>query len=172
MTMDMIIDDSGVQNNIKRFSREIRKELPVTISLAFDMIGQRSQANYWRLRGGAPILGKLTARTTRLIRSISPQGGARPGGIGSSEQIREIREFGNRFIGRFGSRVPYAAIHEFGGTIRAKNKKYLRFRTFDGSWHTSKKVTIPARPFITPAARDEEQRIASMIGDTFARAWR
>jgi len=172
MSMDAFIDDAALQENIRRFSRDIRKALPVAISMAFDMIGQRSQADYWRLRGGAPISNKLTARTTRLIRSLSSQGGARPAGIGSSEQIREISEFGNRFVGRFGSKVPWAAIHEFGGVIRAKNKMYLRFRTFDGSWHTIKKVNMPARPYLAPAARDEEPRIANMIADAFARTWR
>ncbi|NLI41974.1 MAG: hypothetical protein GX421_12505 [Caldisericales bacterium] len=172
MDGQMYIDDSSVQEHIRQFSREIHKALPQAISLAFDIIGQRSQASYWRLRGGAPIREKLTARSTRLIRSVSPQGGARPGGVGASEQIREIQEFGNRFVGRFGSRVPYAAIHEFGGEIKPVSKKYLRFRTFDGSWHSVKKVIMPARPFLRPAAADESGRIAAMIGDTFARAWR
>ncbi|MCB0072832.1 MAG: HK97 gp10 family phage protein [Caldilineaceae bacterium] len=45
----------------------------------------------------------------------------------------------------------YAAIHEFGGVIRAKGGGYLRFRTKDGQWHTVKEVTIPARPYVRPA---------------------
>jgi phage gpG-like protein len=172
MSSKVIIDDSGVQDNIRRFSRDIRKELPISISLAFDMIGQRSQASYWRIRGGAPIKNKLTARSTRLIRSLAPQGGSRPGGVGSSEQIRSIQEFSKRYVGRFGTKVPYAGIHEYGGTIKPKTKKYLRFRTFDGQWHTVRKVVMPARPFLAPAARDEEGRTKNLIADTFARTWR
>lgn len=171
MRGSVTIDDSGVQDNIKRFSRDIRQDLPTAISLGFDLIGQRSQASYWRLRGGAPIKNKLTARSTRLIRSLSPQGGARPGGVGISEQIRSIQEFGKRIVGRFGSKVPYAAIHEFGGVIRPKTKKYLRFRTFDGKWHTVKKVVMPARAFLNPAAKDEEQRIGNLVAETFSRCW-
>jgi phage gpG-like protein len=41
----------------------------------------------------------------------------------------------------------YAAIHQFGGEIVAKNSPLLRFRS-GGRWWSKKKVTIPARPFI------------------------
>lgn len=55
--------------------------------------------------------------------------------------------------------TPYAAIHQFGGVIRAKNKPVLRFRS-GGRWWSKKEVKIPARPFfpitqtgqLTPAA--------------------
>jgi hypothetical protein len=36
----------------------------------------------------------------------------------------------------------YAAIHEYGGTIRAVNAPYLVFQTPDGEWHSVKEVTI------------------------------
>lgn len=49
-----------------------------------------------------------------------------------------------------GSNLAYASIHEFGGEIKAKNVKYLRFRTADGSWHSRKSVTIPMRPYLKP----------------------
>ena len=39
----------------------------------------------------------------------------------------------------------YAAIHQFGGTIRGK--PWLRFEWAPGRWATVAQVTIPARPF-------------------------
>lgn len=59
----------------------------------------------------------------------------------------------------------YAAIHQFGGVIRPKTAKALRFFS-GGKWYTVKKVTIPARPFfpvtpdgkLTPAAEDKIAR--------------
>lgn len=45
-----------------------------------------------------------------------------------------------------GNPVRYAAIHQFGGTIKAKTKKALRFKIGD-QWVTRESVTIPARPF-------------------------
>lgn len=165
------LNDEELQVHIAKFTRDIKVALQQGAHLAFDMIGSRSQADYWRKIGGAPIKTKLTARSTRLIRSLSPQGGARPGGVGASEQHREVRVVGDKIIGEFGSNVEYAAIHEFGGEIKAKNVKFLRFRTFDGAWHSVKKVTMPARPYLRPAAAKEQPRIADMMANLFARQW-
>lgn len=46
-----------------------------------------------------------------------------------------------------GTNLKYGAIHQFGGTIQAKRKKYLKFKTAKG-WVQKKKIRIPARPFI------------------------
>lgn len=43
---------------------------------------------------------------------------------------------------RVGTDLPYAAIHEFGGTIRPKNKKVLAFKV-GGKMVFAKKVVIP-----------------------------
>lgn len=54
-----------------------------------------------------------------------------------------------------GSNRKYAAIHHFGGTIRAKRAKALRFRIGD-TWVMKKAVTIPARPAL--GVNDEDER--------------
>lgn len=59
--------------------------------------------------------------------------------------------------------VIYAAIHEFGGVIRAVKAKALRFRTEDGAWHTVKAVTIPARPYARPALDEHVQEVEEAI---------
>lgn len=48
----------------------------------------------------------------------------------------------------WGTNVIYAGIHQFGGTIQAKNGGALRFRLPGGAFVTVKKVTMPARPFL------------------------
>jgi phage gpG-like protein len=55
----------------------------------------------------------------------------------------------------------YAAIHQFGGVIKAKGKA-LCWIGSDGKKHFARQVTIPARPFfpvingrLTPAAEDK-----------------
>jgi phage virion morphogenesis protein len=48
---------------------------------------------------------------------------------------------------RWGTNVLYAAIHQLGGTIRAKNAKALFFR-IGGQAVQVQSVTIPARPFL------------------------
>jgi len=48
-----------------------------------------------------------------------------------------------------GSNVLYGPIHHFGGTIRPKSGKYLRFPNPSGEgWIFAKSVTIPARPWL------------------------
>jgi phage gpG-like protein len=82
-----------------------------------------------------------------------------------------------------GNPTRYAAIHQFGGTIRPKNGKALRFQSGD-RWHTVAEVKIPARPFFpivgsggsaqfTPRAgalivRAGERALARALGGTVA----
>lgn len=47
----------------------------------------------------------------------------------------------------------FAHVHQLGAVIRPKRAKALRFRLADGRWVFTKKVTIPARPFM--GVRDE-----------------
>ncbi|WP_018652983.1 phage virion morphogenesis protein [Actinobacillus capsulatus] len=53
----------------------------------------------------------------------------------------------------FGSDRPYAAIHQFGGTITTKNTKALNVQG-----RPVKSVTIPARPWLG-LSTDDEQRL-------------
>lgn len=48
----------------------------------------------------------------------------------------------------WGANRIYAAIHQFGGIIRAKNAKALRFALAGGGFATVQSVKIPARPFL------------------------
>lgn len=57
-----------------------------------------------------------------------------------------------------GSNVIYAAIHQFGGTIKAKSKRGLRFRSGDnGDWVNRKEVTIPRRSFLGLEKEDKKE---------------
>jgi phage gpG-like protein len=58
------------------------------------------------------------------------------------------------------TRVKYAALHNYGGTVTAKKAPYLRFKVA-GRWVSKKSVTIPRRQFIpdtgkTPQAWAEQ----------------
>ena len=50
----------------------------------------------------------------------------------------------------------------FGGTIRAKNKPYLVFKTPTGGWVKRKSITIPARP-IFGVSEDDAQNMLTAI---------
>jgi phage gpG-like protein len=68
-----------------------------------------------------------------------------------------------------GTNVIYAAIHEFGGVIKAKKAKALRFKTKDGNWVFTKSVTIPARPYMRPAVDVGRGRIKQAVRATLKR---
>jgi phage virion morphogenesis protein len=46
-----------------------------------------------------------------------------------------------------GTSAEYAATHQFGAHIEAKNAKTLKFKV-NGKWVSKKSVDIPARPFV------------------------
>lgn len=50
----------------------------------------------------------------------------------------------------------YAAIHQFGGTIRAKGTRGLRFAIPGIGWGTVPQVSIPARPFLGLSDADRQ----------------
>lgn len=58
-----------------------------------------------------------------------------------------------------GTNVNYAAVHQFGATIRAKTAKGLRFRIGD-RFVIKRQVTVPARPFLGIDAADREEIVA------------
>lgn len=65
---------------------------------------------------------------------------------------------GNRIT--IGTKMPYAAVHQFGATIRPKNAKALVFRLGrtgprggrSSGFVRAKSVTIPARPYLGPTS--------------------
>lgn len=62
------------------------------------------------------------------------------------------------------SRVPYASIHELGGTIKATRSKYLTFQV-SGRWVKVEQVNIPARPYMKPAMQEMEPRFDGYLQD-------
>lgn len=65
-----------------------------------------------------------------------------------------------------GSNLPYARIHQLGGTIVPKTQKALKFRLPSGGFVTVKKVTIPQREYLGPSA-DDLAAWADIVEDHF-----
>jgi phage gpG-like protein len=71
---------------------------------------------------------------------------------------------GTYVVGQWGSvDLKYALIHELGGVIVPKKAKALAIPQPDGSVRFVKKVTIPARPYLRPAADLIYPRLAANI---------
>lgn len=68
--------------------------------------------------------------------------------------VEYVREVGHDSV-EVGSNAKYAAIHHFGGVIRAKNAGALRFRIGE-SFVMKKAVTMPARPALGLNGEDED----------------
>ena len=68
-----------------------------------------------------------------------------------------------------GSNVIYAAIHEFGGTIRPKEKAALAFQ-IDDRWVVVQSVQMPARPYLQPALESKEPAVAETLANTLYEA--
>lgn len=89
--------------------------------------------------------------TSRLINSIDVQ----PDPSASSGTVIWIS---------IGTNVIYAAIHEFGGVIKAKAGKMLSWINDAGERVFAKAVHIPAKPYLRPALDEHEDDIKDAVG--------
>jgi phage gpG-like protein len=90
---------------------------------------------------------------------------------GSIKIAENARPDGVGVVGTWGSTdVRYALIHELGGVIVPVRAQALKFRLPDGSFRIVKSVTIPARPYLRPAADAIYPRLAGNIRGFFEKA--
>jgi HK97 gp10 family phage protein len=136
-----------------------------------DVIKKQTAVEMWRamsileaaIKQNIRVRSGLKVRTGTLLNSIQ----------------KHVVEKGDTVTGTIGpENVPYAAIHEFGGTIPARrieprNAKALRWMGSGGDFFFSKGHDIPsfqirARPFLQPAMDEKaeviRQRFALFIG--------
>jgi phage virion morphogenesis protein len=57
----------------------------------------------------------------------------------------------------WGTNRIYAAVHQFGATIKPKNAKALRFQVPGLGWFNKQEVEIPARPFLGVSDDDQDE---------------
>ncbi len=89
---------------------------------------------------------------------------------GGIDIVDYAREDSSGVAGQWGVRdVRYALIHELGGTITPKTAKALAIPQPDGSVRFAKSVTIPARPYLRPAADQLYPTLASRIRNAYDR---
>jgi hypothetical protein len=75
----------------------------------------------------------------------------------------ELSSEGLHPIALVGTDVIYAKQREYGGVIKAKNGEYLRFRTYDGKWVTTKQVNQPPHPVWRPVFDNNKQKYGDMM---------
>lgn len=165
--MGMKHDQTGFDGFVKKLAKEITPGLKKGIALGMDHIGIMATGKRMINPGGEndPVdSDKVTTRSGRLARSFLPQGGAFTP-TGEREQVRKITAKGEKIVGEFGSRVPYAGVHESGAEIlQTLTARQIAF--FWAKWYESGKVQdkwraaalsktvsikVPARPILAPA---------------------
>lgn len=104
------------------------------------------EGNPWPASLRATMLGGRTLTdTARLVQSITHEATESSVAVGTNEI--------------------HAAIHQMGGTIKAKTSKGLRFRGLgNGGWITKQEVTIPQRAFLG-LDEDDEAEIRFLSAD-------
>ena len=69
-----------------------------------------------------------------------------------------------------GTNKEYARIHQFGGTIKPKKGKFLKFKGQNGKDVFVEEVTLPPRPFIG-VSREDLEEVKGAISDFIAGAF-
>lgn len=85
----------------------------------------------------------------------------RTGRLRSSVTTR-VEMQGKDILGKVGSNVVYAPVHEYGATITAKKGEYLRFQV-EGHWVSVKSVKIPRRPIWEPTLKENREKINALF---------
>lgn len=98
------------------------------------------------LKAGGNVIRAKSELKCRAVLNKHPMGN-----LANSIQVQDPVVGGRQAYIDVGTNVEYAAIHEFGGIIKARNAEALVFQTLDGQWHRTKSVHIPARPYMRPA---------------------
>lgn len=151
-------DDSEFRRGLREL-RSYRGELIALILRRWaEEVIATAQQRY--LNAGAGDTTALHSRTGRLSSAVKWWGGG-PTTV---------------FVGVRG--VVYAAIHEFGGIIRARSGGLLVFETEDGVWHAVPQVRIPQRSYIRRSMEDVFERsdrarrlAARTLEDFIRRRW-
>lgn len=129
---------------------ELLEEVAATVltnrAQLFDAGGAHNGHEAWeppKMREGIPLSDKGVLR-----RSVSSTGGSKPGPGG-------IIKFESDVV-KLSTNIAYAAIQNYGGIVRPKNKKALAWKV-GKQWHFAQKVEIPKRPFLDGAWNQQDQ---------------
>lgn len=143
------------------------------------MSGIRIKGDFMKLRETLSKLGNfnysslnkdigeemVTQTMDRFDEQKSPEGEAWPVSIRASQGGETLSDSGdlkgsihasaNSEGVAVGTNKIYAAIHQFGGTIKAKNAKCLKF-SIGGRWSSKSEVEMPERSFLGVSDEDFE----------------
>lgn len=132
-----------LQSKFKSLGDKMGTILEMAVAAGAVVVTNEAQNNASR---GHPSY--LKRQTGTLVRSIQPH---------------VVSASNTRVEMAVGSSLEYSRIHEFGGTISAKNGGKLTFKTEDGAWHQVTSVHIPPRPYLRPALDENVAEIEAAV---------
>lgn len=162
-SITVTIEDARVRRAFARLARTMENTRPV-----MERIGT----------------GLVASVERRFVSQTDPDGNAwaalNPGYASDKRNSRILTESGrlrgsiNKNVGsdqvRVGTNTPYAAIHQFGGTITPKSASHLMFR-IGGGFAKVTSVTLPARPYLG-ISEEDHRMIGEVVEGFVARAVR
>ena len=131
--LEISLDDGDLQRGLGQLLRNARHPRPMMRAIAAELLSI-TEDNFENENWGGQIPWKPTHRGGKILQK-------------SGQLAASIHTASGSNFARIGTNKPYAAIHQFGGTIEAKNKPYLVFKVGDG-FRRVKQVKIPARPYL------------------------
>lgn len=137
MQIHITIDDAGVRAELGRLAGRLRNLTPAMRGIG-EIVRRSVEQNFAAKPPGRPEAWKESKR-------VKEKGGQTLSDTGRLRRSFTVRAYNDR--AEIGTNVKYAAIHQAGGVVMAKNKPYLKFKIGD-QWVSKKSVTIPARPFL------------------------
>lgn len=135
MQIHVTIEDSQVRDMLSRIVGRMRNPARAMRGIG-EIVRTSIERNFEK--GGRPDRWPISGR-------VKASGGQTLSDTGRLRRSFTVRGYKDR--AEVGTNVKYAAIHQLGGVIEAKNKPYLTFK-IGGKFISKKRVTMPARPFM------------------------
>jgi len=154
LTLTTQVDDREVRRAFSRLQGVMDNTTPIMAAIGTGIVGSTHQRFITQTApDGSPwaALNPEYAAGKRNSRILTESGRLRD----------SISSRPSRNAVAVGTNVIYAAIHQFGGTIKPKNASHLIFK-INGRTVGAKSVTIPDRPFLG-ISTDDEVMIAEVV---------
>jgi len=143
------MDVGAVLNRLNAIAESVLKQAPYMMQAYIGVNMKRTSASAARKGLGRNTTSTLRMVSGKLFQSFNPS---------NELNITEIKTSGDVTTLFYGSRVPYAVIHEYGGVINHPGSdKFQVFnignRTIFTHFTKAHNITIPKRPYLAPAVK-------------------
>ena len=158
------LDAAEAQSAFRRLERAVADTTPIMRAIG---TGLQSNTHDRMDAGQAPDGGAWPALNPTYAAGKRGPGILRESGMRGGLQGSITYRAGRSEV-QVGTNKIYGAIHQFGGTIKAKGSGKLAFK-MGGRFIRTESVTIPARPYLGISSEDEDM-ILDVIESALARA--